>query len=76
MKDNIVSELDTPQDSHRTLNIVTPYHFRRDLEKKQIQVVPRIKQYGLVFYKRVIDVATRSSYPYGYERIGTKSTFC
>ena len=70
MKDNIVSELDTPQDSRRTLNIVTPYHFRRDLEQKQIQVVPRVKQYGLVFDKRVIDVATRSSYPYGYERIG------
>ena len=70
MKDNIVSELDTPQDSRRTLNIVTPYLFRRDLEKKQIQVVPRIKQYGLVFDKQAISVATRSSYPYGYERIG------
>ena len=43
---------------------------KRDLEQKQIQVVPRVKQYGLVFDKRVIDVATRSSYPYGYERIG------
>ena len=70
MKDNIVSELDSPQDSRRNLNIVTPYHFRRDLEKKQIQVVPRVKQYGLVFDKRVVDVATKSSYPYGYERIG------
>ena len=36
MKDNIASELDSPQDSRRNLNIVTPYHFRRDLEKKQI----------------------------------------
>ena len=36
MKDNIVSELDSPQDPRRNLNIVTPYHFRRDLEKKQI----------------------------------------
>ena len=70
MRDNIVSELDTPQDSRPTLNIVTPYHFRRDLEKKQIQVVPHIKQYGLVFDKRVIDVANRLSYPYGYEKIG------
>ena len=70
MKDNIVSELDSPQDSRRNLNIVTPYHFRRDLEKKQIQVVARVKQYGLVFDKRVVDVATKSSYPYGYERIG------
>ena len=70
MKDNIISELDTPQDSRRNLNIVIPYYFRRDLEKKQIQVVPRVKQYGLVFDKRVIDVDTKSSYPYGYERIG------
>ena len=70
MKDNILSELDSPQDSRRNLNIVTPYHFQRDLEKKQIQVVRRVKQYGLVFDKRVIDVATKSSYPYGYERIG------
>ena len=27
MKDKISSELETPQDSHRTLNIVPPYHF-------------------------------------------------
>ena len=70
MKENIVSELDSPQDSRRNLNITNPYYFKRDLEEKQIQVVPRVKQYGLVFDKRVIDVATRSSYPYGYERIG------
>ena len=70
MKDNILSELDSTQDSRRNLNIVTPYHFQRDLEKKQIQVVRRVKQYGLVFDKRVIDLATKSSYPYGYERIG------
>ena len=69
MKDNIISELDTEQDSRRNLNIATSYHFRKDLEKKQIQVVPRVKQYGLVFEKRVVDVATKSSYPYGYERV-------
>jgi len=70
MKDNILSGLETPQDSRRTLNIVTPYHFRRNLEQKQIQVVPRVRQYGLVFDKRVVDVETKSSHPYGYERIG------
>ena len=72
MKDNIVSELDTPQDSPRTLNIVTPYHFRRDLEQKQIQVILRVKQYGLVFDKRVVDVATRSSYPMATRGLGKK----
>ena len=69
MKDNIVSELESPQDSRRNLNIVNPYHFRRQLDKKQIQVVPQVKKYGLVFDKRVVEVATRSSYPYGYNRI-------
>ena len=70
MKDNILSELNSPQDSRRHLNITTPHYFKQDLEKKQIQVVPRVKQYGLVFDKHVIHVATKSSYPYGYERIG------
>ncbi|CAH3144899.1 unnamed protein product, partial [Porites lobata] len=64
MKDNILSELDSPQESRRNLNLTNPYYFKRDLEQKQIQVVPRVKQYGLVFDKRVIEVATRSSYPY------------
>ena len=30
MKDNILSKLETPQDSRRSLKIVTPYHFRGD----------------------------------------------
>ena len=29
-----------------------------------------IKQYGLVFDKHVINTDTKSSYPYGYKRIG------
>ena len=49
---------------------MTPYYFKRDLEQKRIKVVPSIKQYGLVFDKRVINMDTKSSYPYGYERIG------
>ena len=64
MKDNILAELNNPQDHRRTTNVVTPYYFKRDLEKKQIQVVPRVKQYGLVFDKRVIDETTRSSHPF------------
>lgn len=72
MKQNILEELDIPQDSRRNLNIVTPYHFQRDLEKKQIRVVPRVKQYGLVFDKRVINT-NAFSYPYGYRRVGDET---
>ena len=49
MKDNILAELENPLDHRRTTNVVTPYYFQRDLEQKRIKVVPRIKQYGLVF---------------------------
>ena len=34
MKENILSELNSPQDSRRNLNIISPYYFKRDLEKK------------------------------------------
>ena len=69
MKQNILDELHIPKDSRRNLNIVTPYHFQRDVEKKQIWVVPRVKQYGLVFDKRVLNT-NAMSYPYGYRRVG------
>ena len=49
-----------------------PLLFQTGSRKKQIQVVLRVKQCGLVFDKRVIEVATRSIYPYGYERIGNE----
>lgn len=70
MKDNILAELDNTLDSRRILDVVTPYNFQRDLENKRIKVMPRVRQYGLVFDKRVIQTNTKSSYPYGYERIG------
>ena len=70
MKENILAELENPLDHRRTTNVVTPYYFQRDLEQKRMKVVPRLKQYGLVFDKRVINTDTKSSYPYGYGRIG------
>lgn len=69
MKDTL-AELDNPQDHRHTLDVVTPYYFQRDLEQKRIKVIPCVKHYGLVFDKRVINTNTKSSYPYGYERIG------
>lgn len=69
MKQNILEELHIPQDSRRNLNIITPYHFQRNVEKKQIRVVQRVKQYGLVFDKHVINT-NAVSYPYGYRRMG------
>ena len=43
MKYNVLAKLETPQESRRSIDVVTPYYFKRDVEKKQIQVVPRVK---------------------------------
>ena len=69
MKQNILDELYIPQDSRGNITMMTPYYFHRDVAKKKIRVVPRVKHYGLVFDKRVINT-NAYSYPYGYRRIG------
>ena len=69
MKQNILDELLIPQEYRRNMQIGTPYHFQRDLQQKQIKVVPRVKKYGLVFDKRVLNT-NAFSYPYGYRRTG------
>lgn len=69
MKHNILEELYHPQDQRRTMNIVNPSHFKRDLEEKKIQLVRQVKQYALVFDKRVINT-DGLSFPYGFRRIG------
>lgn len=71
MKDNILSELQKPLQHRRTTNVLTPYFFQRDLENKQIRVVPRVKKYSLVFDKRVINT-NAISFPYGFRRVGNE----
>ena len=70
MKDNILKELDDPQDQRRNMDIVTPNFFERNQTTKRIRLTERVKRYGLVFDKRVIDRTTRVSYPYGYNWFG------
>jgi len=69
MKANILSELDDPQDERRSIVVNDPYFFTRDVPNKRIRLGPREKRYGLVFDKRVIDVGSRTSRPYGYQHL-------
>ena len=48
------------------LELTNPTHFKRDVLNKGIGVVPQTKKYGVVFEKRVIDPATKSSFPFGF----------
>ena len=66
MKENILKELDHPLDQARKTTITIPDFFQRDQVSKKIKLTERKKNYQLVFDKRVIDPATRSSTPYGF----------
>lgn len=70
LKNNILAELEDPQEEPRQLQLTNPNFFERDVTNKRIKLTQRVKNYKLVFDKRVIDVSTRKSYPYGYSRIG------
>jgi len=69
MKQNILKELEDPFDHKRTIPVTIPNHFVRNTTKKSIHLEKRIKKYGLVFDKRVIDPASKQSVPYGYYRV-------
>ena len=70
MKENILKELDEPLEKAPQMAITIPDFFQRDQVTKKIKLTERKQHYQLVFDKRVIDPATRSSTPYGYNWLG------
>ena len=70
MKENILKELDEPLEQARKTTITIPDYFERNQVTKKIKLTERKKKYQLVFDKPVIDPATRSSTPYGYNWYG------
>ena len=72
MKENILRELDDPLEQPRKITVTIPDYFQRDQVSKKIKLTERKKQYKLVFDKRVIDPAARSSTPYGYNWFGAE----
>ena len=72
MKENILKELDEPMEQPRKIAVTIPDYFERNQVSKKIKLTERKKQYKLVFDKRVIDPAARSSTPYGYNWLGAE----
>ena len=66
LRQNVLEELTDPQENRRSIPVTNPHFFTRDVTTKRLRVIPRTKDYGLVFDKRVVDVNTFKSYPYGY----------
>ena len=51
----------------RRYPITNSCHFKRDLTKMTMETTQQVKQYGLVYTKRVIDRDTFQTYPSGNE---------
>ena len=65
MKKHIVDTLKEEEEAV-PISVVNPNHFHRDQTHKKMKLVRQEKKYRLVFDKRVIDRATKRSYPFGY----------
>ena len=67
MKELILDEILEPQHEPRLIAVTNPHKIQRVSEEKKIQTIRQTKNYQLVFDKRVLDMTTYQSYPYGYK---------
>ena len=72
MKDNILKELDDPQEKRRDINITIDDYFERHQATKKIKLTTRVRKYGLVSDKRVIDRSSRVSTQDDYSWYGNE----
>ena len=66
LRRNVLEEVTDPRGERRVIDVTNPHFFTRDAATKRLRILPRTKQYGLVFDRRVVDPETFISYPYGY----------
>ena len=65
MKEHILETLEEEEPAEAIV-VTNPNHFHRDQTLKKLKLTKQDKKYRLVFDKRVIDVDTKRSYPFGY----------
>ena len=67
MKDLVLNEILLPEDEPRTLTLKNPRKITRCPATKIIKTLSQEKKYKLVFDKRVIQMDSFQSFPYGYK---------
>ena len=65
MKKHILDTLEEEEPAE-PIAVINPNHFHRDQTAKKMKMTRQEKKYRLVFDKRVIDLDTKRSYPFGY----------
>ena len=66
MCQNVLDEIQHPVEERRDVEVMNPHFFTREPTTKGLRVIPRVKQHGLVFDKRVVNAVTFQSCPNGY----------
>ena len=66
MRDNVIAEIKDPKQKPREYQIMKTYQIYRDPKTYILETHPESKFYRLVYDKRVIDLETFKTYPYGY----------
>ena len=68
LKQNVLDDIEEPlATGTRQTAVRKPYHIVRQAKDYRIQTTEQVKQYQLVYSKRVIDPKTFQTYPYGYQ---------
>ena len=70
MKRHILAEIKNPRDEPQTIAVPVSINMEPNRTTKKICLTPKVKNYRLVFEKRVIQTKDFSSRPYGYDWIG------
>lgn len=68
LKENTLDELLDPLPEARRRRITQTHSIHRNAKQYTLSTRPTHKDYRLVFTKRVVDVDTFQTYPYGYTR--------
>ena len=67
MKDLVLNEILLPKDEPRTLTLKNPHKIARCPATKTIKTLSQDKKYKLIFDKRVMEMDSLQSFPYGYK---------
>ena len=67
LRQNTLDELEQPLDNPRVIPITQTHAIHRNAKEYQLTSGPKIKQYRLVYNKRILDPDTYYTYPYGWQ---------
>ena len=70
LRQNVLDEIQHPQKEPRQTQVVKTYQIVGDAKTYDLYTLAKYKRHQMVYDKRVIDLITFQTYPYGYQEAG------